>query len=347
MNETTTFPLPGHAGTLAARCWVHDHPRYVVLLCHGYGEHAGRYEYVATRLVADGAVVYAVDHTGHGLSEGERVLIEDFERVVDDFRLLDATARSDHPGLPVVLVGHSMGGMIAARYAQRYGSELAAVVLSGPVLGRWPALEAMLAAEQIPDAPIDPATLSRDPEVGRAYVDDPLVWHGPFKRPTVEALQHCLDTITAAGTVGDVPVLWLHGEDDGLVPLRGAAARAGRRSPARSRRRRSTPGRGTRSSTRPTATRFSTTSSISSTHGSRRAADEHPVAGAGTSALVRRRLPGRRPGRRGRRPGRRGRPPLAGRVRAVGGPLRRDRVAVRIRRRARAARARRRTAPSP
>ncbi|ATQ30070.1 lysophospholipase [Rhodococcus ruber Chol-4] len=222
MNETTTFPLPGHAGTLAARCWVHDHPRYVVLLCHGYGEHAGRYEYVATRLVADGAVVYAVDHTGHGLSEGERVLIEDFERVVDDFRLLDATARSDHPGLPVVLVGHSMGGMIAARYAQRYGSELAAVVLSGPVLGRWPALEAMLAAEQIPDAPIDPATLSRDPEVGRAYVDDPLVWHGPFKRPTVEALQHCLDTITAAGTVGDVPVLWLHGEDDGLVPLGGS-----------------------------------------------------------------------------------------------------------------------------
>jgi alpha-beta hydrolase superfamily lysophospholipase len=90
------------------------------------------------------------------------------------------------------------------------------------VLGRWPALEAMLAAEEIPDAPIDPATLSRNPEVGRAYVDDPLVWHGPFKRPTVEALQRCLDAVTGAGTVGDVPVLWLHGEDDQLVPLPGS-----------------------------------------------------------------------------------------------------------------------------
>ncbi|MCB8911511.1 alpha/beta hydrolase [Rhodococcus rhodochrous] len=223
MIDAVAFTLDGHAGALAARKWVDETPRYVALLCHGYGEHCGRYEYVAARLVADGAAVYAVDHIGHGLSDGERVLIDDFEKVVDDFRLLDLTARREHPDLPVVLVGHSMGGMIAARYAQRYGAELTAVVLSGPVLGRWATVDALLAAEEIPDTPIDPSTLSRDPEVGRAYVADPLVWHGPFERTTVQALKTCIDTITAAGAVDDVPVLWLHGEDDRLVPLDGTA----------------------------------------------------------------------------------------------------------------------------
>lgn len=221
MPETTAFPLTGHTGTVAAGSRRAESPRYVALICHGYGEHSGRYEYLVSRLVEDGAAVYFLDHAGHGLSDGERVLIEDFEKVVDDFRLLDLTARRENPGLPVVLVGHSMGGMIAARYAQRYGSELAGVVLSGPVLGTWAAVDALLAAEEIPDEPIDPATLSRDPEVGRAYVDDPLVWHGPFKRTTVEALKNCLDTITESGSVGSVPTLWLHGEDDRLVPLDG------------------------------------------------------------------------------------------------------------------------------
>lgn len=217
------FDLDGHAGTLHARRWVPDRaPSYVALLCHGYGEHLGRYEHVAARLTGDGAVVYAQDHVGHGESDGERVLVTDFEKVVDDFQLLHDRAREEHPGLPVVLVGHSMGGMIAARYAQRYGDELACVVLSGPVLGRWAALDALLPLEEMPDAPIDPSTLSRDPAVGEAYVADPLVWHGPFKKPTVRALADCLGTIAANGSV-EVPLLWLHGEDDRLVPYDGTA----------------------------------------------------------------------------------------------------------------------------
>jgi alpha-beta hydrolase superfamily lysophospholipase len=80
-------------------------------------------------------------------------------------------------------------------------------------------LPELLAHEQIPDAPIDPDTLSRDPAVGKAYAEDPLVWHGPFKRPTLEGLSRALETITAAGRLGAVPTLWLHGEDDLLVPI--------------------------------------------------------------------------------------------------------------------------------
>jgi alpha-beta hydrolase superfamily lysophospholipase len=217
------FTLAGHAGSLHARRWSPAaDPAYVALLCHGYGEHLGRYEHVAARLTADAAMVYALDHVGHGESEGERVLVTDFETVVDDFHLLHQRADEEHPGLPVVLIGHSMGGMIAARYSQRYGDSLTAVVLSGPVLGQWAAVDALLPLEQMPDAPIDPATLSRDPAVGAAYVADPLVWHGPFKKPTVQALADCLERINTAGTITP-PVLWLHGEDDQLVPYAGSS----------------------------------------------------------------------------------------------------------------------------
>lgn len=218
-THASLFTLEGHAGALSARHWEGEDPAYVVLLAHGYGEHVGRYEWVAAQLVADGAAVYGVDHVGHGRSEGERVVIDGFEGVVDDLRLLEERARAEHPQLPVVLLGHSMGGLIAARYAQRFGADLAAVVLSGPVLGSWQAVTDLAGVEDIPDEPIDPSTLSRDPEVGQAYVDDPLVWHGPFKRPTLDALQAALDAVDAAGAVDTVPMLWLHGEDDRLVPI--------------------------------------------------------------------------------------------------------------------------------
>ncbi|HET7304757.1 MAG TPA: alpha/beta hydrolase [Segeticoccus sp.] len=220
----TDFELTGHGGSLHAQEWLPDGPpSYVALLCHGYGEHIGRYGWVAGRLTADGAAVHGLDHVGHGRSEGERVLIEDFEPVVEDFHGLEEHARHRNPGLPVVLIGHSMGGVIAARYAQRYGARLACAVLSGPVIGRWDTVTQLLALDEIPDTPIDPAILSRDPSVGESYVADPLVWHGPFRRPTLEALDACLTSITRAGSVESTPVLWLHGEEDQLVPRAGSA----------------------------------------------------------------------------------------------------------------------------
>src|SRR2546426_543265 len=81
--------------------------------------------------------------------------------------------RAEHPDRPVALIGHSMGGIVAARYAQLYGEELAALVLSGPPLGGNPAFEALLEMDPFPDIPIDPEVLSRNPEVGRAYAEDP------------------------------------------------------------------------------------------------------------------------------------------------------------------------------
>src|SRR4051812_8114095 len=132
------FDIAGTRGRIVVHRWAVDEPRYVALLSHGYGEHARRYDHVAARLNADGAAVYAPDHHGHGLSDGERALAEDLEGAVDDLHLVADRAAADSPGLPTALIGHSMGGLIATRYAQRHGDELAALVLSGPAVGGNP-----------------------------------------------------------------------------------------------------------------------------------------------------------------------------------------------------------------
>jgi alpha-beta hydrolase superfamily lysophospholipase len=211
--------IAGTRGEVVVHTWEDDAARYVVLLAHGYGEHARRYEHVAAALVADGAVVYAPDHHGHGLSEGERALVDDLDLGVDDLHLVGEQAAADYPGLPTVLIGHSMGGLIATRYAQRFGAELTALVLSGPAVGGNPDLLALAQMDPIPEVPIDPAVLSRDESVGAAYADDPLVYHGPFRRETLIGLGAAVEAVASGPTFGALPTLWIHGEDDQLVPV--------------------------------------------------------------------------------------------------------------------------------
>ncbi|MGN9758447.1 lysophospholipase [Streptomyces sp. SD31] len=222
MADDCEHVIAGSRGSIVVRAWPNPRPRYVALVVHGYGEHAGRYTEVADVLVEHGAAVFGPDHVGHGRSAGERVVIEDFEDVVADVHAVARLARAAYPGLPVVLIGHSMGGLIAARYAQLNGDGLAALVLSGPVIGDWALPRRLLTLDEIPDTPISPAALSRDPGVGAAYAADPLVWHGPMKRPTVEAFARMLDTVSEGGDIGRLPLLWLHGDGDRLVPLTGS-----------------------------------------------------------------------------------------------------------------------------
>jgi alpha-beta hydrolase superfamily lysophospholipase len=214
--------LAGSEGALSVRVWPHAEPARLVVLSHGYGEHIGRYEHVAAALVERGAAVYGPDHLGHGESEGERVVIEDFEHVVDDLHAVVGFAREQHPGLPVVLVAHSMGGLIGARYAQRHGDELAGLVLSAPSIGLSAVLAPVLVqlpeGTELPDEPIDPTVLSRDLSVGEAYANDPLVWHGGWKRVTLAAFHRANEAIDAGPGFGDLPVLYIHGEVDQLVP---------------------------------------------------------------------------------------------------------------------------------
>jgi alpha-beta hydrolase superfamily lysophospholipase len=213
----TADVLKASHGDYQVHVWENPDARYVALIAHGLGEHSRRYDHVADALVADGAAVYAPDHYGHGRSEGERALVEDIEAYVDDLHLVADRARAAHPGLPVVLIGHSLGGVIATRYAQRYASELSALVLSAPVIGGNPAFEGLLSMDPIPEVPLDPAALSRDPAVGEAYAADELVYHGPLHRTTLETIFAAVETI-ARGPKLELPTLWLHGEEDPLAP---------------------------------------------------------------------------------------------------------------------------------
>ncbi len=115
-----------------------------------------------------------------------------------------------------------MGGLIGARYAQRYGDELAGLVLSAPSIGLAPVLAPVLvqlpAGTELPDEPIDPTVLSRDLSVGEAYANDPLVWHGGWKRVTLEAFHKANEAVDSGPGFGDLPVLYIHGEGDQLVP---------------------------------------------------------------------------------------------------------------------------------
>jgi alpha-beta hydrolase superfamily lysophospholipase len=207
----TESSFQGQAGTIYTRGWEIDRARGGVVLAHGYGEHLGRYEHVAKALNVAGWSAYGLDHVGHGRSEGERVLIPDFTPVVEDVHTLVGQAKAANPGLPVAMIGHSMGGMIAARYAQLHPGELAALVLSGPVIGTLKGITSLLGMDVIPSDPIDPSVLSRDEEIGRAYSEDPLVWHGPFKRQTLLGIAELLTELAIDADKVTGPVLWLHG----------------------------------------------------------------------------------------------------------------------------------------
>jgi alpha-beta hydrolase superfamily lysophospholipase len=191
------------------------------VIAHGYGEHIGRYGHVAEAFAARGASVYGLDHAGHGRSDGERALITDFDPVADDLHRLVERARHEHPDLPLVLVGHSMGGLVATRCAQRHGEGLDGLVLSAPLVGS-PGTGALLALDELPEIPIDPAVLSRDEETQRAYASDPLVYHGGFKRPTLAAMAAAILDAALDAPLISGPVLWQHGEADQLVPMAGS-----------------------------------------------------------------------------------------------------------------------------
>jgi len=212
--------IEGGKGEIVVHEWapVGD-PAYLALLAHGYAEHAGRHAELAERLEEHGAAVYAADLWGHGYSGGERGLVGDADVLLEDLNRLYDFAVSEHPGLPVLLLGHSMGGLIATLFVQQGGRPVDALVLSSPLLGGNPALEALLELDDIPEIPIDPTVISRDELAQEAYLNDELVYHGPFLRETLVALVEAVDRARSGPGFGELPVLWIHGTGDQLVPF--------------------------------------------------------------------------------------------------------------------------------
>ena len=170
--------------------WPHAAPRGTVLIVHGLGEHGGRYAHVAAQLNAWGWRVMAHDHRGHGRSGGERGRIASDDALLRDLSLVIDAARAGSTG-PLLLLGHSMGGLIAARFVAEglqaapapWHREVDGLVLSSPALRiGMNGFQKLLLATLGPLAPnlavangLEPSWVSRDPAVVAAYVADPLV----------------------------------------------------------------------------------------------------------------------------------------------------------------------------
>jgi alpha-beta hydrolase superfamily lysophospholipase len=193
-------------------------PARIVQIVHGYAEHGGRYAHVAEALTAKGAVVYADDHMGHGRSEGERALITNFDHVLDDLHTLAGIARTENPELPFVLVGHSMGGLLSGRFAQRWPEEVSGIASCGSVIGDWQWARDVLDARELPRVAFNPLDVSRDPAAGASYAEDPLVYHGQYKRRLLEAEVEALDEFADNIDRLTMPVAVLHGTEDPFVP---------------------------------------------------------------------------------------------------------------------------------
>lgn len=137
------FTYDGADGqTIAAYSWEPSgQPKAVVQITHGASEHAARYGRVAERLVSAGYAVYAQDHRAHGRTAAEHGRFGvarpgGWEAIIDDSHRLTVHISFEHPGVPIVLFGHSMGSMIAQAYLQRWGKDLSGLVLSGTTGGR-------------------------------------------------------------------------------------------------------------------------------------------------------------------------------------------------------------------
>jgi alpha-beta hydrolase superfamily lysophospholipase len=247
-TEESTVTSDGQA--LFARRWLPDsQPKAVVLIVHGYAEHSGRYDHVGAALVERGYAVEAFDLRGHGKSPGRRAFIRSFDEYLADLDALLADVERRHPGTPVFLLGHSMGGSIVALAVIRQSHVAAAsqdvvaeafqprldgvtgVILSGPgIRARRSAPRIVVALFRLIGrflprlrlGKLAAGDVSRDPDVVACYDSDPLVYRGGMPAGTLVAM------IDAGRETNDhlesfaLPLLIVHGAEDALTDPEGS-----------------------------------------------------------------------------------------------------------------------------
>ncbi len=228
-SESTLSTFVAQDGdNIAVQDWPIDRGvalRGVVLLVHGLGEHAGRYDHVASRLNAWGFAVRGYDLYGHGESGGPRGGLPEDNRLLDDLAdIVDSTRKRLPPGCPLILMGHSLGGLIAARFVSLKLKPIDALVLSSPALD--PALSAFqkfLLAVLPRIAPnlrvsnaLDVSKISHDPAVVAAYKADTLV-HDRISARLARFIASAGAATLAAAPGWTTPTLLLYAGQDKLV----------------------------------------------------------------------------------------------------------------------------------
>lgn len=220
----------GHS--LYFRYWEPDeHARAVILLVHGAGEHCARYQHFAEYFCAQGYVVAGLDHIGHGKSDGQYGYVDRFDDHLVSLENYRQQVQRDFPGLPVILLGHSMGGLISALFLLEHQQEFVACALSGPAIKtdlQPPLVQILLIrllsrlAPKLGVMQLDAAGVSRDQTVVDAYCADPLVFHGKMSARMVAELFAGMNRIQAEAGKITLPLLLMHGGDDAMTAPSGS-----------------------------------------------------------------------------------------------------------------------------
>lgn len=207
-------------------------PKALIFVSHGAGEHCGRYDELAQMLKRLDMLVFAHDHVGHGQSEGERMVVSDFQVFVRDLLQHVNTVQKDYPEIPVFLLGHSMGGAISILAAAERQTHFSGMILISPLILANPesastlkVLAAKLLNFVLPNISlgrIDSSVLSRNKTEVDRYNSDPLICHAGVKVCFGIQLLNAVSRVERAMPRLTLPILLLQGSADRLCDSKGA-----------------------------------------------------------------------------------------------------------------------------
>jgi alpha-beta hydrolase superfamily lysophospholipase len=201
------------------------------VLAHGAGEHSTRYRPLAQFFTGHDYIVAALDHTGHGNSEGIPGYVSSFDDYLEDFGKFHRQLSALFPGLPLLLLGHSMGGLIGSNYLLHHQGEFAGAILSGPAIKTdlEPGLVQMallrflaVIAPRVGILKLNADGVSRDLAVVRNYVQDPLVFQGKMSARMLRELFAGMHAIQHNAVNITLPILILHGGADVMTAPEGS-----------------------------------------------------------------------------------------------------------------------------
>ena len=227
MDKSNVHYLIGDQGKkIFTQSWAVEKPKAVVLIAHGFAEHSGRYAHVAKYFNSIGMSAMAIDHYGHGQTEGLKGHVDRYDLFLDSMQQFLDAANNQFPGAPKILYGHSMGGNIVLNFLFKRKPTVAGVIVTGPwidVLAETPKIKILIGKalrnilpKMRQETELQEKLLSSDQSVGIAYVADPLV-------QTKISNAMGIDMLLASDYLRDytgeakVPILLMHGKADQII----------------------------------------------------------------------------------------------------------------------------------
>jgi len=203
--------------------------RGVIVLSHGFNSHSGYYVWAAEQLLTSGLAVYALDYRGRGKSDGERYYVDKFSDYQGDLDLTVKLARSREPGLPIFILGHSAGGVVACNYVLDHQPDIAGLICESFAY-QVPAPDFALAvlkglSHLAPHAHVlnlPKTAFSRDPKVVKALIDDPLLEHEVQPTKTVAEMVRADERLKRDFPLFKLPLLIIHGTKDAVTRPEGS-----------------------------------------------------------------------------------------------------------------------------